>query len=265
MKRLLICAALLATFLLAQNTLAATYGPDGAKFTLTPAAGWKETAIDGGVELTNGKSMLIIAIGDPENFTQDQFADGLAKEAGLKDYKKTVEGGVTTVSGKVQGVDVTISISMVNGKALVISKIGPDVDAMQKILQSVQDVQDGKNIVTYGPDWAKFTITPAAGWKATAIDGGVQLTKGKSMLIIELEDAKGATPEEFADEFIKKAGLSDSEKDVTEDGVTVSGTTNGTKVEVVIVKEDDKFLSISKIGEDSEDIDEMVDSLQEID
>lgn len=141
MKRLLICAAILATFLLAQNSFAGTYGPSDSKFVLTPAPGWAEQIVDGGVRLTNGKSTLAIQIMNDEGLNAEQFADALAKELNLTDIKKDVSKEGINLIGKVDGVHFDFIIVHEEKKILCITKQGPDSKDIDEMMKSLHDIE----------------------------------------------------------------------------------------------------------------------------
>ena len=140
MRKLFSGSIVLALLLCASLAMAASYGPAGAKFSIKAPAGWTESAMDGGVQVTNGKSALVLQIVENGGMTPAAFGDEVAKAAGLSDVQKEVDGDLVNINGKKDGTPIQLIISKLDDKFVLSAVLsGPDTEDMQKIIQSMQD------------------------------------------------------------------------------------------------------------------------------
>ncbi|MBQ7584894.1 MAG: hypothetical protein IJU40_01425 [Desulfovibrionaceae bacterium] len=141
MKKILLLLVLALSLTFASQALAETYGPDFARFTVTPPAGWTATAMDGGVQLTNGKSALVITVVKDPGMGLEDFAKAVAQQAGIENSKVESANGMVKVTGKKSGADLQVYLAKDEGKIAVFTLAGPEVEAMQKIIETVEDAK----------------------------------------------------------------------------------------------------------------------------
>ena len=142
MKKLLLSFALFASLLFSSIAMAAVYGPADAKFTVTPAAGWQESAMEGGVQLTNGKSALVIQVTGNGGLTLEAFGDAVISQAGLTDVKKNLDNDTLNIIGKKDGTELQMIISKGDEKHFAtFTMAGPDNDAMSEMIGSIKDAE----------------------------------------------------------------------------------------------------------------------------
>ena len=116
---------------------------------------------------------------------------------------------------------------------------------------------------SWGPDFAKFNITPEAGWTASAVDSGVQLTNNKSVMIVQVVKSGGMKPEDFAKAVVAKAGITDPKYTSSDEGCKMVGKKEGQEITMVLVADDDKMAIFTLSGPDSEAMGKMMESLQD--
>ena len=142
MKKILSSLVLLATMLCATFALADTYGPEGAKFTLTPQPGWTAKAIDSGVQLQKGNSVLVINVAPHGGAELTAIADGVITASGLTDAKKDKDDDTVIIVGKKDGVDLKIILVKADDKNMVsFTMAGSETDDMSKMIDSIKDVE----------------------------------------------------------------------------------------------------------------------------
>ncbi|MBR3663848.1 MAG: hypothetical protein IKN64_04235 [Desulfovibrio sp.] len=116
---------------------------------------------------------------------------------------------------------------------------------------------------SWGPDFAKFTVTPAAGWTSSPVENGVQLTNNKSVLIIQVVKSSGATPEAFAKAVVAKAGISDPKYTTDSDSCKMVGKKDGTEMTMIFVSAEDNIVIFTTSGPDTDAMGEMMGSLKD--
>ena len=143
MKHIFICLAILLAFIFAQNSFAVTYGPPGAKFTIDVPSGWTESLMDGGVQVTNGKSALVIQVVESGGMNPSAFGDAVVKNAGLSDVQSEVDRDLVNINAKKDGTPIQLIIGKLDNKFLVSCVLaGPDKDDIYKIIRSIKDADD---------------------------------------------------------------------------------------------------------------------------
>ena len=143
MQKFLSCLAVLALLLCASLAYAGTYGPADAKFKVTPAPGWTEAPADGGVQLTNGKSALVIVVAPHGGLTLEALGAAVITQLGLTDVTKESSDDMHTIVGKKDSTELKmIFVKLDDGKNVAsFTMSGPDTADMEKMVDSLEDVK----------------------------------------------------------------------------------------------------------------------------
>ena len=120
---------------------AASYGPDDAKFTLKVPDGWTATPIDGGVQVSNGSSVLSILEVEHDGMTLEEFGDGVIAMTGLNAATMDTDGETLRISGQKFGRVVQCYLHKIDAKYLLsVILVGLDISTMKEMIASVQSV-----------------------------------------------------------------------------------------------------------------------------
>ncbi len=141
MKKLLSCALLATMLLFSAKAMAQNWGPDFAKFTVTPEAGWTASAVDSGVQLTNNKSVLIVQVVKASGMKPEDFAKAVVAKAGISDPNYSTDSEGCKMVGKKDGTEITMIFVSDNDNMAIFTLSGPDTDAMSKMMGTLKDVE----------------------------------------------------------------------------------------------------------------------------
>ena len=118
---------------------------------------------------------------------------------------------------------------------------------------------------SYGPDFAKFTLTPQEGWTAQAIDSGVQLSNGQTVATIQVVKSEGNAPEALTKGVVQVLKIADAKFSTDEDSCTAEGTLNGKPIFLIITELDkEKALSVAIIGTDRMPVSKMIETIKDV-
>ena len=142
MKKLLSLFILAVSLIFASQAIAASYGPDFAKFTIKPLPGWTATEISQGVQVTNGKSALAIVVVKDPGMSLEDFAKAVVQQAGVTDAEyDTSDKDLVTVKGKKDNTKLAFVLTKADGNIVNCTLAGPDTDDMMKIIDSLEDAK----------------------------------------------------------------------------------------------------------------------------
>lgn len=141
MQNIVAALVVLVYILCASTAYAAVYGHEGARFTVTPSDSWTEKSVVGGVQLSNGKSDLIVQMVPDDGLEIEDFADGVIKITGMTNVTKEKNGVLFIVHGSILDAYVHLFFSKIDeGLMLSCMMTGPDVDTMKKMISSIKNV-----------------------------------------------------------------------------------------------------------------------------
>ena len=141
MKKILALMILALSLVFATESMAETYGPDFARFTIKPAAGWTASPVEAGVQVTNGKSVMVINVVKDPGIPLKQFAEVVVQQAGLTGAAVSEEGDQAIIKGKKDGVDLAFVLTKAEGNIVNCTFTGPDIDDMRAMLDTLEDAE----------------------------------------------------------------------------------------------------------------------------
>lgn len=119
---------------------------------------------------------------------------------------------------------------------------------------------------TFGPDFARFSVTVPTGWRADAQESGclLQSADNKTALSVQIYGSVTQSANEIADILITQLGVKIHKTDSNGfNEMVVYGEMDGVRIVLLITVKDETCMVVTFAGSDSQGLEKIFDSMQD--